>query len=166
MTRPISRVNSVDSEKKKKKINRFWNPSQQESTFLEKSGVKIFHLWCDAGAATVTERRLNNPHSEFGSKEELCVVKKIGFDGTIGRTNVVSVHGGGQDRRRERWPWRFHSLQIALSAFSGGKIGEDRSLILCGSAPWHIFTGSAHQIRPSPSSIHKSLWSMYFYIKK
>ena len=103
--------------------------------------MKIFHLWCVAAAATVTdaatvtEHLLDNPPSEFGSREELCAVKKIGFDGTTDGTNVVSVHGGGQDRRRERWPWRFHSLQIELSAFSGGKIGEDRSLILCGSAP-------------------------------
>uniref|UniRef100_F6I3M3 Uncharacterized protein n=1 Tax=Vitis vinifera TaxID=29760 RepID=F6I3M3_VITVI len=87
----------------------------------EKSGVKIFHLWCAAGAATVTERRLNNPPSEFRSREELCAVKERGFDGTTGGTNVVSVHDGGQDRRRERWSWRFHSLQIALSAFSGGQ---------------------------------------------
>ncbi|KAL6331881.1 hypothetical protein AAG906_020228 [Vitis piasezkii] len=72
----------------------------------------------------------NNPPSEFGSREELCAVKERGFDCTTSGTNVVSVHGGGQDRRRERWPWRFHSLQFALSAFSGaveGKIGEDRS---------------------------------------
>ena len=92
--------------------------------------MKIFHLWCVAGAATVTERRLDNLPSEFGSREELRAVKERGFDGTTGGTNVVSVHGGGQDRRRERWPWRFHSLQFALSAFSGaveGKIGEDRS---------------------------------------
>ena len=62
-------------------------------------------------------RQGNHPF-EFGSREELCAVKERGFDGTTSGTNIVSVHGGGQDRRRERWPWRFHSLQFALSTFA------------------------------------------------